>query len=158
MKLHFAAAAAFAAVLPAAPALAHCKTVHHRVAARTVVHHRVAYAAPVRHRAVRTACACNRIVRRAPVYRERVYREAYYEPAYRSVVYRPRIVTIAYARPLYRPYRPHYSGRYHRDRPVFYGARYERFPRHLHYGGEGFRRDRFARYEGYRRHDRSAFR
>jgi len=156
MKLHFAAAAAFAAVLPAAPALAHCKTVHHRAAARTVIHHRVAYSAPVRHRAVRTACACNRVAHRT-VYRERVYREAYYEPEYRPVVYRPRVVTI-YARPLHRPYRPLYAGHYYRERPAFYGARYEGFPRHHRYGGDGFRRDRFARYDGYRSHDRYAWR
>jgi hypothetical protein len=154
MKLYVAAAAAFAAVLPAAPALAHCRTVHHRVAVKKVAYHRVAHAAPVRHRAVRTACACDRRV----VHRTRVYREAYYEPAAYPVVYRPRLVTVAYARPAYRPYRPIYADRYYRARPHYYGARYERFPRYGHYRSGGYRHDRFARFDGYGRHDRYAWR
>jgi hypothetical protein len=142
MKLHIAAAAAFAAALPAAPALAHCNTVHHRVAARKAVH-RVAYVAPVRRHAVRTACACGRGV----AHRSIVYREA---PA----AYRPRLVSVTYERALYRPYRPVYVRTFYRPRPVFYGARYERFPRHRFYAAYGFRRDRFERFDGFRRHDR----
>jgi hypothetical protein len=148
MKLYVFAAAAFAAALPAAPALAHCTTGHHRAAVRKVVH-RVAHVAPVRRAAVRTACACGRrVAHRATYYREAAY----------PVVYRPRIVSVTYERPIYRPYRPLYVRPYYRPRPAYYGARYERFPRHRFYAGGGFRRDRFARYDGFRRHDRYAWR
>ena len=147
MKHYVFAAAAFAAALPAAPALAHCTTSHHRVAARKVVH-RVAQAAPVRRRAVRSACACGLAVHRRVVYRE---------PAYR-VAYRPRLVDVTYERPLYRPYRPLYVRPYYHPRPAYYGARWERYPRHRFYAGGGFRRDRFARYDGYRSRDRYAWR
>lgn len=142
MKLMLAAAATVAFAIPAAPALAHCKTVHHRVAARKIVH-RVAYRAPIRHRAaIRTACGCGPALHRAAL-----YREAYYAPPppplYRP--YRPHVVTVVYERPLYRRFRPYVRPYY---RPAFYGARYERFgPRHAYYRA-GYRHDRFARWDG----------
>jgi hypothetical protein len=139
MKLTIAAAALVAIALPAAPALAHCKTVHHRIAAHRTFH-RVAYRAPVR-----TACACGtRIARPA-----RVYRETNYRPAAYPIVYRPRVV-VTYERPLYRSYRPIRVEHFYRPRPIFYGARYERFPHRFH-RWDGDRRDRFARDDGFRR-------
>jgi hypothetical protein len=139
MKLTIAAAALVVVAVPAAPALAHCKTVHHRVAYRTAVH-RVAHRAPVR-----TACACGTRV----VHRARVYREARYRPAAYPIVYRPRVVEVTYERPLYRPYRPIRVEHFYRPRPIFYGARYERFPHRFH-RWDGDRRERFARYDGFR--------
>jgi hypothetical protein len=136
MKLNIAAAALVAVALPAAPALAHCRTTHHRVA----------YHAPVRHHVVRTACACGTRV----AHRARAYREAYVRPAAYPIVYRPRVVEVTYERPLYRAYRPIHGRHFYRPRPLFYGARDERFPHRFH-RWDGDRRDRFARYDGFRR-------
>lgn len=146
MKLSIAAAALFAAALPAAPASAHCGTVHHRASAHRAVH-RVAYRAPVRQRAVRTACACERRVAHRAAIRG-VYREAYVERDVYPVVYRPHVVSVTYERPLYRPHRVVYGPRYPL-RPVFYGARYA--PYRHGYVRAGFRHDGFARWDGPRR-------
>lgn len=133
------AAAAFVLLAPAAPALAHCKTVHHRVV------HRVAYRAPVRCDCARPRLA-HRAVRSTFV-RETVYRPAAYPVLYRPV-YRPRVVEVTYERPLYRRWHPHY----YRPRPVFYGARYERFgPRRERFG---WHRERMARWDGGFRRER----
>ncbi|HEY0412994.1 MAG TPA: hypothetical protein VGD66_07625 [Allosphingosinicella sp.] len=136
MKPYVFAAAAFAVALPAAPALAHCGTAHHRVAARKIVH-RVAYRAPLRRAAIRTACGCGP---------RAAYRAAYFRPAAYPIVYRPRAVRVVYVeRPLYRPYRHVYAEPFYRPRPVFYAAGYGRW----HGYDGGFRHERFRRYGGY---------
>jgi hypothetical protein len=104
MRFSVLAAATIVAALPAAPALAHCRTVHHRI-------HRVAWHAPVRHRAVRYAgCGCRTHV---------AYHRAVY-PAYRH----RRVVEVTYERPLYRPYPMVYEEPIYRPGPFFYGARF----------------------------------
>jgi hypothetical protein len=136
MKLAVATAALAATLIPAAPALAHCGSVHHRAV------YRAAWHAPVRHRAVhvaRAGCGCaTRVAYRRPVYRPAVYRAAYVPP---------RVVEVTYERPIYRPiYRPYrvgYAVPLYRPRPYFYHAGFER-----RYGHARFERpygDRWAR-------------
>lgn len=124
MKLGVSLAAVALTALPAMPALAHCRTVHHHR-----VHH-VAYRAPVRHYAVRSAgCGC--VVRSA-------YRHAYYPTVYR----RPPVVEVDYIRPrplpIYRPYPIDYAVPFYRPHRFFYGARFDRPYHHRWGGGFGF--------------------
>ena len=122
MRFSVFAAATMVAALPAAPALAHCRTVHHRI-------HHAAWHAPVRRHVVRYAgCACRTHV---------AYRRAAYRPAAYPVVYRrPRVVEVTYERPLpvYRPYPVVYAEPIYRPHRVFYGPRFY---------GEHFYRERF---------------
>lgn len=127
MRLSVLAAAAVAAALPAGPALAHCRTVHHRI-------HHAAWHAPVRRHVVRYAsCACRRHV---------AYRHAAYPIVYR----RPHVVDVTYEPPLYRPYPVVYEEPiYYHPHRFFYGARFggPRFHRgfgfeHRFHGGFGF--------------------
>jgi hypothetical protein len=137
MKLLTAAAALIAAALPFAPALAHCRTAH-----RSVAYHATAHRAAFHHRALRAACACrvrSRYAHAAPRWR---YLEARWHPLY-PVYAPPRIVTLAYARPYYRRYRPIYPLPYYRPRPLYFEARFGGFPGH-HFYGAGFRRHRFG--------------
>jgi hypothetical protein len=107
MRLSLLAAATIVATLPAAPALAHCRTVHHRV-------HRVAWHAPRRRHPVRyAACGCR--IRHHP------YHRAVYETVYRRPA--PEI-EVTYERPLYRPYPIVYEEPLYRPYPVFYGRRF----------------------------------
>lgn len=113
MRLRVLAAAAVAA-FPVAPALAHCRTVHHRVA----------WHAPVRRHLVRYAsCGCRRHF---------AYRPAVYPVIYR----RPPIVEVTYERPLplYRPYPIVYPVPLYRPHPFFYAARFGG-PRFHRWGG-----------------------
>jgi hypothetical protein len=108
MRLSVVAAAILAAAIPAAPTLAHCRTVHHRV-------HRVAWHASRRHHVVRyAACGCR--------IRHHRYRRAVYETVYRPA---PE-VEVTYERPLYRPYPVVYEEPLYRPYPVFYGRRFHR--------------------------------
>ena len=138
MRLSIFVAASTLAV-PAAPALAHCRTVHHKI-------YHAAWHAPVRHRAVHYASACDcgrRIAHRA------VYRAAYA---------REPIVEVAYERPrplLYRPYRVGYAVPLYRPRPIFYRAGFER--PYFRHRWERFD-DRSDRWGGYRRHRWSGWR
>lgn len=130
MKLSvFAAAAVVAAALPAAPALAHCRTVHHSI-------HHAAWHAPVRHRAVRYAsCGC----------RARV---AYRRAAAPIVYPRRHVVEVAYEHPLtvYTTYPAAYAGPFYGPQPVygyrggFEGRRFHRFG-YEHRGFEHRHRD-----------------
>ncbi|MDB5692700.1 MAG: hypothetical protein JWO81_1763 [Alphaproteobacteria bacterium] len=132
MKLALLSVVIAATAIPAAPALAHCRTVHHRL-------HHAAWHAPVRHRAVRYAgCGCARRV----AYRPAAYPVAYDPP--------PRVVEVTYERPrpLYRPYRFGYAAPLYRPRPIFYGARFEE-PRFRHWSHDRFSQ-RAHRWGGWR--------
>ena len=115
-----AAATTVLAAFPVAPALAHCRTFHHRA-------HHVAWYAPVRRHHVRYAgCRCRRHL---------AYRRAVYPIVYR----RPRAVEVTYERPLplYRPYPVVYPLPLYRPHSFFYRERFEG-PRFHHWGGFGF--------------------
>ncbi len=131
MRLTILAAAAVAATLPAAPALAHCRTVHHRV--HRVRH--VAWHAPRRHRVVRyAACGC------------RIRHHRYHSAVYETVYRRPAPeVEVTYERPLYRPYPVVYEEPIYGPYPIFYG-------RHFHGGFHGHFRGgyRFGFMHGHR--------
>ena len=119
-----AAATTIVAALPAAPALAHCRTVHHRIA----------WHAPVRRHVVRyAACGC----RRHFASRRVGYRHAVYATAYR----REPIVDVMYERPMpiYEPEPIVYSVPLWRPRPVFVGARFGGPRFHRWGGGFAFR-------------------
>jgi hypothetical protein len=140
MKLVLVSAAMALTAIPAAPALAHCRTVHHQV---HPLRHVAVAQVRVRHHPVRYASACGCATRVA--YRPAVYRAAY--P-------RPRIVEVTYERPrpFYRPYRLGYAVPLYRPRPVFYHARFER-PFHRRWEDRGFHR-RWADGRDYGRHER----
>jgi hypothetical protein len=136
MKLGVFFAAVAVTALPAVPALAHCRTIHHRV-------HHVAWRGPIRHYAVRSAgCGC--VVHTA--YRRTYYRTAYRHAYYPVVYRRPRVVEVDYIRPrplpIYRPYPidyavPFYRPHLYRPHRFFYGARFDG-PRFHRWGGGGF--------------------
>jgi hypothetical protein len=138
MKLALLSAAVVATAIPAAPALAHCRTVHHSV-------HHAAWHAPVRHRAVRYAgCDCVRRVAHRVARHPAVYQMAYARPRVVEVTYeRPMPLYRPYRplyrpyRPLYRPYRIGYAVPFYRPRPIFYGARFAS-PRFHRWEREGF--------------------
>jgi hypothetical protein len=110
MKLVLLSAAMAATAVPAAPALAHCRTVHHRV-------HHAAAQVRVRHHPVHHASRCGCATRVA-------HRSAVYRPVYQQ----PRIVEVTYERPLprYRPYRIGYAVPLYRPRPIFYRGGFDR--------------------------------
>jgi hypothetical protein len=110
-----AAATVVVAAFAAAPALAHCRTVHHRV-------HHVRHVAMRRHVVHYAGCACRRHV---------AYRHAAYPVFYR----RPRVVEVTYEPPLYRPYPVVYEEPIYRPHRFFYGARFGG-PRFRHFGFE----------------------
>jgi hypothetical protein len=123
MRLSVLAATTIAvAAFPAVPALAHCRTVHHRV-------HHVRHVAVRRHVVHYAGCACRTHV----AYRHAAYRRAAYPVVYR----RPRVVEVTYERPLYRPYPVVYEEPIYRPHPYFYGARFGG-PRFHRWHGYGF--------------------
>jgi hypothetical protein len=130
MKLVLVSAAMAATAIPAAPALAHCRTAHHQV--RHQVRHTAVAQARVRRHPVRYASACGCATRIA-------HRPAVYPIAYR----RPHVVEVTYERPrpiyrhFYRPvFRSAYAVPLYRPRPLYYHARFERpFHRRWAYGG-----------------------
>src|SRR3954471_2697451 len=91
MKLVLVSAAMALTAIPAAPALAHCRTAHHKI---HHVRHVAVAQARVRHHPVRYASACGCEARVA-------YRPAVYPVAYP----RPHVVEVTYERPrpFYRP-------------------------------------------------------
>jgi len=126
MRLSVLAAATVAvAAFPAAPVLAHCRTVHHRV-------HHVRHVAARRHVVHYAGCACRRHV---------AHRRAAYPIVYR----RPRVVEVTYEPPVYRPYPIVYEAPIYRPHRFFYGARFggPRFHRWHRFGFE-------HRYRGWR--------